>query len=151
MPVYMDNGAGDSSFWGFTNVLILFPNVLHPANLVNLEKRGFSYELWRMQPDSGNHQIIAASSSAPLINPVNHPLELPNGTWILSVAPTSGWGDPGGLVLKSTLGLVFSLLLFFLTYSLLNTRAKALQIAQKLTSELRESQGHYHSLIQKVQ
>jgi signal transduction histidine kinase/DNA-binding NarL/FixJ family response regulator len=144
MPVYLENGAGGRSFWGFTNVLIRFPEVLDPARLANLEKRGFRYELWRMHPDTGKRQIIAASSSAPLIKPVDRSLELPNGTWTLSVAPSAGWSDPGGLAFKSAFGLVFSLLLSMLTRSLLNTRAEALQIAEKLTSELRESEEMLH-------
>ena len=148
MPTYLDDGAGGRSFWGFTNVLIRFPDVLAPARLENLEKRGFRYELWRLHPDTGERQIIAASSSAPLIRPVDRSLELPNGTWTLSVAPSAGWNDPGGLAFKSALGLVLSLLLFFLTQSLLNTRAKALQIAQELTSELRESEDRYHMVFE---
>jgi signal transduction histidine kinase/sensor domain CHASE-containing protein len=148
MPTFLDDGAGGRSFWGFTNVLIRFPDVLAPARLENLEKRGLRYELWRLHPDTGERQIIAASSSAPLIRPVDRSLELPNGTWTLSVAPSAGWSDPGGLALKSALGLVFSLLLFFLTQSLLNTRAKALQIAQELTSELRESEERYRMVFE---
>lgn len=146
MPVYLDNDTGGRSFWGFTNVLILFPQVLEPARLANLEQRGFRYELWRLHPDTGKRQIISASSSSPLIKPVDHSFELPNGTWTLSVAPTAGWGDPGGLALKSALGVAFSLLLFFLTRSLLGTRAKALQIAQDLTLELRESEEKFRAI-----
>jgi chromosome segregation ATPase len=74
-----------------------------------------------------------------LNKPVDHAFELPNGKWTLSVAPSAGWSDAFGLALKSALGLIFSLLLCFLTYSLLGTRAKALQIARELTSELRAS------------
>ncbi len=144
MPVYLDSGTGGKAFWGFTNVLIRFPEVLEPARLSNLEQRGFRYELWRLHPDTGKRQIIASSSSVPLIKPVDRSFELPNGTWFLSVAPSAGWGDPTGLACKSALGVAFSLLLFFLTHSLLNTRAKALQIAQELTSELRASEEALH-------
>jgi len=146
MPVYLDSGTGGGSFWGFTNVLIRFPEVLEPARLTNLEQRGFRYELWRSHPDTGKRQIIAASSSAPLIRPVDRSFELPNGTWTLSVAPSAGWSDPAGLALKSALGVAFSLLFFFLTHSLLNTRAKALQIAQELTSELRKSEEKFRAI-----
>lgn len=144
MPVYQDDGKGGRVFWGFTNVLIRFPQVLEPAHLANLEQRGFRYELWRQHPDSGKRQVIAASSSAPLIKPVDRSFELPNGTWTLSVAPSAGWDDPVGLAIKGALGLSFSLLFCFLTYSLLGTRAKAMQIAQELTSELRESEEMLH-------
>jgi sensor domain CHASE-containing protein len=144
MPVYLDDGTGGRSFWGFTNVLIRFPDVLEPARLANLEQRGFRYELWRMHPDTGKRQIIAASLSVPLIKPVDRSFELPNGSWTLSVAPSAGWSDPRGLTIKNGIGLAFSLLLFFLTHSLLNTRANAVQIAQVLTSELRASKEALH-------
>lgn len=137
LPVFLDDGTGQSSFWGFTIVLIRFPEALVPAHLSNLGKRGFQYELWRTHPDTGKKQVIAASSPTPLIKPVNRQLELPNGTWTLSVVPSDGWDDPGGLASKAALGLFFSLLLYVLVCSLLNTRAKALQIAKKLTSELK--------------
>ncbi|MBI5142657.1 MAG: PAS domain S-box protein [Nitrospirae bacterium] len=136
-PVYLDNGASRSHFWGFTNVLIRFPEVLDTARLAALEQRGFGYALWRIHPDTGERQIIAASSSAQLISPVDHRMELPNGVWTLSVAPLNGWGDPMGLALNGAIGGMFALLVYFLTRSLLNTRAEALLMAEQLTNDLR--------------
>jgi diguanylate cyclase (GGDEF)-like protein/PAS domain S-box-containing protein/hemerythrin-like metal-binding protein len=146
LPVFLDNSNDGASFWGFTIALIRFPDVLGPAHLSSLEKRGFQYELWRMHPDTGKKQVIVASSDLP-VNPVDSSLELPNGTWTLSVAPSGGWGDPVGLTVKIALGLIFSLLLSSLTRSLLNTRAEALRIAQKLTRDLRESEMRYQSVV----
>ena len=148
LPVFLYDGAGrSSSFWGFTTVLIRFPEVLASARLSNLEERGFRYELWRMHPDTGKRQVIAASLTAPPVNPVDRLLELPNGTWTLSVAPSNGWGNPGGLALKAVTGLIISLLMYTLTRSLLNTRAMALQMAIKLTSDLRRSEEQLRLLI----
>jgi signal transduction histidine kinase len=145
LPVYLDDQTDHGrTFWGFTIVLIRFPEVLAPAHFPNLEKRGYRYELWRIHPNSMKKQVIDASAVAALEHPVNRTLELPNGTWTLSVAPSSGWGDPTGLALKYALGIVFSLMLYLLTRSLLSTRAKALQIAQELTRDLRENEEMLH-------
>ncbi len=53
LPVYLDNDRGQRSFWGFTTVLIRFPETLEPARLSQLVTQGFQYELWRINPDSG--------------------------------------------------------------------------------------------------
>jgi sensor domain CHASE-containing protein len=92
LPVFL--GEGRRVFWGFTTVLIRFPEVLEDARLAQLDAQGYDYELWRMHPDSGKRQGIARSGKAALIDPVDQNLELPNGKWTLSVAPRKGWGDP---------------------------------------------------------
>ncbi len=145
LPVFLDNSSGGSFFWGFTIVLIRFPDVFDHAQLSRLDKRGLRYELWRIRPDSGKRQVIVASSTLP-VNPVDSSLELPNGRWTLSVAPVEGWGDPVGLTIKTVIGLIISLLLSLLIRSLLNTRAAALQIAGKLTIELRKSEQRYKAI-----
>ena len=113
LPVFLDDDR--QTFWGFTTVLIRFPEVLGEARFEQLTEQGFAYELWRIHPDSGERQIIAASGAAALAAPVNASLELPNGSWTLSVAPAKGWGDPNGLAGKTALGLLFSLLLAYLS------------------------------------
>ena len=144
LPVFISNGTGGSTFWGFTNAMIRFPDVLNSAHLSRLMERGFQYELWRINPDTGERQSII-TSSALLVKPVESSLELPNGIWTLSIAPSGGWGNPSGLTVKAVLGLVFSLLLSLLTYSLLNARFKALQLADRLTLDLRESEKNFRT------
>lgn len=111
LPVFLEDRKGESYFWGFTIVVLRFPEALAPARLTQLLAQGYHYELWRLHPETGRRQVIAASSSAPLPEPVDHHLELPNGVWSLSVAPAGGWGDAQGLMTKICLGLLFSLVL----------------------------------------
>lgn len=143
LPVFLDDEQGQPSFWGFTTVLVRFPQALENALLSKLSERGIDYELWRSHPDTGEKQIIAASSSAPLTAAVEHPVEVPNATWTLSLAPSKGWSDPQGLLLNHVLGLVFSLLLAWLTKLLVALREhkaglEALVIER--TAEIRESE-----------
>ncbi len=112
LPVYLDDEK--PVFWGFTTVLIRFPEVLEEARLVLMEEQGYAYALWRVHPDSGEHQSIAASGSAALSAAVDQHFDLPNGRWTLSVVPVKGWGDPYGIAFKSALALLISLLLGYL-------------------------------------
>ena len=123
LPVFLDDAKGRRSFWGFITVLIKFPDVLEGVQLTHLAAQGFAYELWRIHPDTGNKQVIAASTPQALIDPVEMVLQVPNATWTFNVAPVNGWGDPLGLSIKVALGLFFSLLLSFLARLLLQLKA----------------------------
>ncbi len=123
LPVFIDDSQGKPAFWGFATVLIRYPQALEEARLTQLTQQGFDYELWRIHPDSGQKQSIAASSASALIDPVMRTLNMPNGNWTLSVAPIKGWGDPVWLAFKSALGLLFSLLLGYLAKLLFDLRA----------------------------
>lgn len=109
LPVYLQAGSGKHSFWGFVTILLRFPEALQSASLGLLAERGMAYELWRIDPETGLKQVIAASAGGPLIDPVQRTVDVPNGQWTLSVASIKD-DDPGRLPLKLGLGLVFSLL-----------------------------------------
>lgn len=123
LPVFLDDDQGKPRFWGFTLVMMRFPEALEAVDLPQLTGLGFAYELWRTHPDSGQKQIIAASAPAALIEPVGSTLQVSNATWTLSVAPLGGWGDPVKLAFKVALGLLVSLLLAYLAKLLLELRA----------------------------
>ncbi|MCK9987783.1 MAG: hypothetical protein AzoDbin1_04255, partial [Azoarcus sp.] len=114
LPVFLDDENGRPRFWGFATVLIRFPQVLSKAQLPQLVKRGLRYQLWRVHPDTGLKQVIAASSEEPLIDPVDRAVMMPNGTWMLSVEPIDGWMHKSALSLKLLLGFIFSVLLGWL-------------------------------------
>jgi sensor domain CHASE-containing protein len=120
LPVFL--GEGRRVFWGFTTVLIRFPEVLEDARLGQLDAQGQDYELWRLHPDSGERQVIARSGKTALVDPVDQSLELPNGRWTLSVAPRKGWGDPARSAFDVALALLFSLLLSWVAKLLVDLR-----------------------------
>jgi diguanylate cyclase (GGDEF)-like protein/PAS domain S-box-containing protein len=133
LPVFLEDAQGKPWFWGLTNVVIRIPGLLESARLPQLVDQGLNYELSRTHPDSGQKQIIAASSSTALVAPVQQDLKLAYGNWTLSVAPVEGWGDPLGLWLKILLGLLFSLLLGYMTILIGNLRAQQGELEQKVT------------------
>jgi len=140
LPVFLDGADGKPAFWGFTSVLIRFPEVLEAAEFADLKRRGYAYELWRRDPDTGQKLVIAASSPTALIEPVDHDLPMPNATWTLSVAPVRGWDDPLKLSFQAILGLILSLLLSFVAKLTVELRAheKGLEaLVARRTAEVR--------------
>ncbi|MBI5460606.1 MAG: EAL domain-containing protein [Gammaproteobacteria bacterium] len=116
LPVFLDDSEGRPFFWGFTIVVMRLPEGLDTEHLSHLREQGLAYELWRIQPDTRQKQIIARSAptAAPLIEPVEQTLHVPNVSWTLSVAPIDGWGHMLEPALQAALGFLFSLTLGYL-------------------------------------
>ena len=151
LPVILEDRKGIPYFWGFAMTVMRLPQALEAVNLSRLTEQGFAYELWRMHPDGGQRQIIAASSNTALVDAVEHSLQVPNATWTLSLVPVAGWGNPVRLALEAVLGMLFSLLLAYLVKLLLELRThraglEAL-VAQR-TAELHESESRYRELFE---
>ncbi|MFM9587538.1 hypothetical protein, partial [Streptomyces caniscabiei] len=71
------------------------PDVLRTAQLPHLSTRGYRYVLWRVNPQTQQKQIIESSLSGELDDPVEETIQVPQGTWTLSVDPERGWTDWG--------------------------------------------------------
>ena len=145
--VYLENGKDKPLFWGFTSVLLRFSLVLRGVRLEELTAQGLSYELSRIQSNSGQKQVISASGGD-LIDPVTQSFDLPNGVWALSIAPTKGWADPFDLQFKAELALLFSLLLGYMAKLLVELRLHKQHLevmVQQRTAEITTTQGKLQS------
>lgn len=146
LPIFLGDEDGRGRFWGFSYVTLRFPQALEAARVQLLVQRGYAYELWRIVPDTGERQRIdAAAGVAPLDDPVERSLELPNGKWTLSVAPVKGWDAPARVLWKAGFGLLSCLLtsyLAWLVYAMrLRDAALETEVAQR-TAEIRAAQRH---------
>jgi len=151
LPVILEDRKERPYFWGFAMTVMRFPQALEAVNLSRLAEQGFAYQLWRMHPDGGQKQIIAASSNTALADAVEHSLQVPNATWTLSLMPLAGWGSPVRLALEAALGLLFSLLLAYLAKLLLELRmhrAGLEALVAQRTAELHKSESHYRELFE---
>jgi len=146
LPIHLDSAQGKSEFWGFANVVMRFPQTLESARLPDLLRRGLDYKLWRVNPDTGQTQIIAESQSARLIEPVIQGFEVPNGAWTLSVAPRLGWSDRAGLARQVFIGLLFSLMLAWLAKLLTRQRAYKFHLEQQVIDRTAEIQASERQL-----
>ena len=130
LPVYLKSLEGESTFWGFTEVVLRLPDALAPAQLSRLSAQGYLYRLWRVPPQANSEQSIATSSSGPLPDPVEESVQVPNGTWTLSVVPARGWGDPLGVSLEAAVGLIVALLSGYLTAVLLELKSRRRELEE---------------------
>ncbi|MCW5233194.1 bifunctional diguanylate cyclase/phosphodiesterase [Verminephrobacter eiseniae] len=152
-PVYLDDEQGQRSFWGFTYVAIRLPDVLAAARLDQLTARGYRYRLWRVRPDNGQEQTIAASTPPAGAGAMSRSLALPNGQWTLGLTPAQGWGAAGVLALRCALGLLFALLMAYLARLLFalkaHERGLADQVAQRI-SEIQATQQQLRATIDAI-
>ncbi len=142
LPIFLDQPSGTATFWGFTNVVLRFPQALASAQLPSLARRGLDYKLWRVNPENGQVQIIDESATPPLNDAVRKSFSVPNGAWTLSLAPHAGWGDPKGLSLKIMAALVLSLLLAYLAKLQMRQRAYKTSLERQVaerTADIRAS------------
>jgi sensor domain CHASE-containing protein len=109
-PVFIKDVAGNEQFWGLVQVLIRLPELLQATRLDAVERAGYRYELWRLRPDNRVRHVFASSSDQPLERPVDIPIPVPNGQWVLSVAPEAGWHSPRSLLIEAAIVSLVSLL-----------------------------------------
>ena len=153
LPIFLGQGDDTQVFWGFSYVTLRFPQALESARLEMLRDRGYAYELWRKNPETGERQRIEAWKPEALRDPVGRDLELPNGAWTLSLAPTRGWVQRSGLMLEGLVGAAFSALLAYLAWLLYAMRLRDLElealVAQR-TSEILAAQRHLQATISAI-
>jgi len=93
LPVFLSTDRGENYFWGFAIALIRVPNLLDASGVTGLARSGFRYELWRTHPDTDQKEVFASSGDAAPENPVEYVFTVPNGRWVLAIAPDQGWLD----------------------------------------------------------
>jgi hypothetical protein len=115
MPVYMDTDAGPHSFWGLVSITLKFPEALDGTELGVLSTQGFAFELWRIEPDTNERQVIAScyERSGPYSRNIEKHVPVINADWYLKVWPIRMWYSyPGNLALIIA-GFLISFLVFF--------------------------------------
>jgi len=146
LPVFLQDADGKPQFWGFTNVTVRLADLLRGARLGELRDRGYDYRLWRVHPETGGIQVIAASTSDPLREPIRLSLEVANGAWSLDLAPVRGWVDLSALALMAGAVLVVSLLLALLAQHLVAQRRLRAALQFQLRDGDIELQAARHQL-----
>lgn len=118
LPVFVADKAGGERFWGFTIALIRLPALLEIIDLGRLVERGYDYELWRIDPDSGTPVVFARSAGADLKDVIPFEIDVPNGKWTLAIAPRGGWPTSSALPLEIVFVVLAGTAVAFLTYNL---------------------------------
>jgi len=153
MPLFLADDTQQPVFWGFTNVVLRLPQALASAHLPELEQRNLAYRLWRVNPESGQRQVIAESGPEPLTYPVDKSFTVPNGAWTLSVAPSRGWDNAGRLTARLGWGVLASLVLAYLAKLQMRQLASKANLEQQVvarTHDIQTSQMQLAATLQAI-
>jgi PAS domain S-box-containing protein len=85
-------------------------------------RNGLRYELWRINPQTGEKENFTVSTLDPLAEPAERVLDTPGAPWTLRVSSLPGTGDPFGLAVKIVLAFCFSLMSALLAKRLMELR-----------------------------
>jgi len=92
-PVYLEREEGQMYFWGLVSVSLKYPEALDDVGLALLESQGIFYELWRINPDTYEKQIIAGNSEHLALNTAytQRLVEIHNAEWYFRIYFTHSW------------------------------------------------------------
>ncbi|MCC8194897.1 MAG: sensor domain-containing diguanylate cyclase [Deltaproteobacteria bacterium] len=119
LPVQLARNDGSKRFWGLVSVTLKYPQALDGAGLKALQGQGLGYMLWRVNPDTGNRQIIMQSDVPPPGNArfLEMPLRILNAVWYLRVSPLWVWYRQPESWLLIGLGLCASIFFAFIVHN----------------------------------
>ena len=112
LPVFLDGGDGEKRFWGLVSVTLKYPEVLDGAGLNELQIQGFAYEIWRINPDDGEKQIIAGSGNEYNSSTyyIEKQLSIENADWYFRILPVRTWYEFPETWVSILIGICVSLL-----------------------------------------
>lgn len=94
LPVFTSEPAGSGRFWGLVSITLRYPQVLDSARLDELhQQQEYDYEIWRINPDNGEKQIIFGNDSSRGTNTryVEKQYNLLNAEWNYRVYFKNSW------------------------------------------------------------
>jgi len=127
LPVFIDDPEGEKKFWGLISITLKFPQVLDHAELDIFDAYGASYELWRINPDTNEKQVMISNDNR--IKPgryfIENSVNIFNAEWYLKAALNFTWYSHPDNIALITAGLLISLIVFLVMQN--NHRLKNMQ------------------------
>jgi len=115
-PVYIESDTGEQVFWGLVSVSLKFPEALDDTGLSLLDSRDLSYELWRINPDTMEEQVIATNSDLHATNTayLERLVKIHNAEWYFRIYITSSWYEYPETWISLLVALSISLFIAFI-------------------------------------
>ena len=124
-PVYINIRTEKNNFWGLVSVTLKFPEVLENAGLDTLASLNLVYELWRINPDTREKQIIAQSPAQAKPNAyfAEGQMHILNADWYLKVYPAhTSWYNFPETYIFIIMGLFISFLVLIIAQNNIELR-----------------------------
>jgi len=93
LPIFIDTPDEPHKFWGLASVTLKFPQVLNYAELDVFDTYGYAYELWRINPDTNEKQVMVSNHDriTPSSRFAEKPVHIFNAEWYLRVSMNNTW------------------------------------------------------------
>ena len=152
LPIYLEDQGG-RQFWGFSSVIIRINKLLDEANFHQLDTREMAYELWSNDPHTGSRNMIVTNASEFLHEPVTKSIEVPSGSWTISIQPIAGWTNffqiAGEIFIASLLSIMLAWLTF-LSVKLQRRRISLQAAVMEQTSELLKARAELQATLDAI-
>jgi diguanylate cyclase (GGDEF)-like protein len=116
LPVYIESPMEGSKFWGLVSVTLQFPEVLLDTELETFRARGLEYEIWRVNPDTDERQVIMTNSRYGHRGEryIENTFTVVNAEWNFKVWPVRAWHSYPQTLVILVIVLLISLLVLFI-------------------------------------
>ena len=143
-PVYLDTETDGRIFWGLVSVSLKFPEALDDTGLSALDSQGVSYEIWRINPDTSEEQVIASNREINNKNAayLERLVEIHNAEWYFRIYMTGSWYEYPETWISFFGALSISLLIAFIV----QTQNTAVQRAARF-KEATEAKSKFLALV----
>jgi len=132
MPVFIDvpaeaDGEETQRFWGLVSVTLKFPQILERAELNLFDTYNAAYELWRINPDTNEKQVLKSNYDS--IKPggwsIEKTVSVLNAQWYLKVSRNITWYNQPDNIALIIAGFFISLIVFLVMQN--NYELKSMQ------------------------
>lgn len=109
-PIYLPGKEGEK-FWGFASALIYLEDLLKVTELNSLHERGYSYQLQRTNPNTGENHTFARSTSPLTEDTYAVSINVPNSTWKLVISRSKNipkWRSSIGYIMSVIIALLIA-------------------------------------------
>ena len=148
LPVFLEDESGETCFWGIVSVTLDFPDALAGSSIKRVNEQGFACQIWRINPDDGEKQVVLETDT-PLPEgcvTVDYEQALFNSVWTVSMASLRPWYLRGDLWLNAAVSLLVALLAaagFYYAERLRQMKAEeSRKEIQQLQEQLEYEQGN---------
>lgn len=117
-PIYLTKADGDTSFWGFSTLLIDTRQFFSFAEVELMNRYGFSFQIWTHEPYSDKLAIDGVIGT--FNTPQTKDFELGNKSWSILVEPKDGWFKDATLLAYLIISIVIAVMLTMLDYFAVN-------------------------------
>ncbi|MDR2733831.1 MAG: diguanylate cyclase [Spirochaetota bacterium] len=128
LPVFITAPDGSRHCWGLVSITFKYPRIFGSVGLETIHEHGFDYEIWRINPDSGEKQVIKKSEilNGHRIRYVEKLIPFQNAEWFFRIYSARSWYSQIEAWFYILGGLFFSFLVAFAVQS--NIRLKILKM-----------------------